>query len=176
MLCLLAVIFLSGCEQRTLPPKNYKLDEGVMTHLLDSKDSAVQRKDAAAIKGFYAKDVVVNVTGPNGHMFQSTYKTIARQAEINAEYGRDFYTEVLERVVSVSSSQDKAVVQQRIRETWLFHSTFNDIQIESISRMEWDLIDNIPQITKASKRVLNRTILNTDRRTMMPDHLSLNDA
>ena len=134
---LFIIVLLAGCDQRTLPPRNYKLDEGVMTQLLDSKEDAIRRGDAAAVKGFYSKNVIMDITGPQGHMFQSTYKMVSRQAEINAEYAKDFHTEVLERVVHVSANRDKAVVQQRIRESWLFHSSFNDVLIESVHRMEW---------------------------------------
>ena len=173
---LLFVLMLAGCDQRTLPPKNYKLDEGVMTLLLDAKEDAIRRKDAAAVKGFYSKDVVVDVTGPRGQMFQSTYKMVSRQAEINAEYGKDFYSEVLERVVYVSANQNKAVVQQRIRESWLFNSHFNDVMVESIHRMEWELVNNIPQITRASKRILDRRVLNEVDRQAPPGQRVLNDA
>ena len=172
----LVIFALVGCDQRTLPDRNYKLDEGVMSLLLDSKDDAIRRKDAPAVKGFYSKNVVMDITGPNGQMFQSTYKMVSRQAEINAEYGRDFYTEVLERVVYVSANRDKAVVQQRIRESWLFNSHFNDVMVESVNRQEWELINDIPQITRVSKRILERTILNEVDRQSTPDQHLINDA
>lgn len=169
LLLLVFVLFLVGCDQRTLPPKKYKLDEGVMTQLLLLKEEAIRKGDAAAVKGFYSKGVTVDVTSPQGRMFQNTYAMIARQADINAEYGKGFHTEVLERIVYVSAHQDKAVVQQRIRETWLFNANYNDVLVESVHRMEWELINNIPQITKVSKRILEQHILNEDdRRAPLP--------
>ena len=173
---LLFALMLVGCDQRTLPPKNYKLDERVMTLLLDAKEDAIQRKDAAAVKGFYSKDVVMDITGPGGQMFQSTYNMVSRQAEINAEYGKDFYTEVLERGVYVSASQNKAIVQQHIREIWLFNANFNDVMVESVHRMEWELVNDIPQITRVSKRILDRRVLNEVDRQAPLDQYLLNDA
>ncbi|WP_145912471.1 hypothetical protein [Endozoicomonas montiporae] len=173
---LLFVLLLAGCDQRTLPPKNYKLDEGVMTLLLDAKEDAIRRKDAAAVRGFYSKHVVMDITGPKGQMFQGSYKMVSRQAEINAEYGRDFYSEILERVVYVSANQDKAIVQQRIKESWLFNSHFNDVMVESINRMEWELVDNVPQITRVSKRILDRKVLNEVDRQLPAGEYLLNDA
>ena len=176
LLLLVSAIFLVGCDQRVLPPRNYKLDEGVMTHLLELKEEAIRQGNASMVKGFYSKNVVIDVTSPKGRMFQNTYTMIARQADINAEYGKDFYTEVLERVIHVSPNRDKAVVQQRVRESWLFNSNFNDVLVESVHRMEWELVNNVPQITRVSKLIIEREILNkVDRRNRTNDHV-ISDA
>lgn len=176
IILLLAIFTLVGCDQRTLPSKNFKLDEGVMSLLLESKEDAIRRGDGAAVKGFYSKKVVIEITSPNGLMFENSYNMIARQADINAEYGRGFHMEVLERVVHVSANQNKAVVQQRVRESWLFTSNFNDVLVESVNRMEWELINDIPQITRVSKRILDRTILNDVDRQPVPGQFTINDA
>ena len=159
---------MAGCDSRTLPEKAYKLDEGVVCRLMSARLQAIRSGDSNAVKGFFSPSVSIDITDAKGRMIQADYDSIKQQAEINARYGQGFESEILERAIFVSSDQRKAVVQQRLREAWLFREKLNDIEIVSVSRVEWELVDDIPQITRLSKRIIDRTVLNEALRDETP--------
>lgn len=163
-----------GCDSRTLPEKAYKLDEGVVCALMNARLQAIRSGDSSAVKGFFSPTVSIDILDIEGRMIKTDYQAIKQQAEINARYGQGFESEILERVIFVSSDQQKAVVQQRLREAWLFREKLNDIEIVSVSRMEWELIDDVPQITRLSKRIVDRTILNEVLRDETPNSGTVN--
>lgn len=162
-LCL--TIFLMGCnDAREIPRKYYKLDEGVVSELLDTMARVTRSKEVGKLKGFYSRRVVLEVTDERGNLFSPEYQALARQIELQAEYGTDYDIETLEQLVFISDDQVSAVVQQRVREYWTFEERFNDVSVEYIMRMDWQLINGVPQIIRVTKRIVDRTILNGDRR------------
>ena len=156
-----------ACDSRQVPEKRDKLDESIVAQILDARIRAITVGEVEKIKGFYSPDVDFKVTNVKGIQFNQDYKVVEQQAELNATYGIEYREEVLERFILITDEFQKAIVEQRARETWIYRERFNDITVEAITRTEIKLIHGVPQITKVNKVILSRSILNEDRRTSM---------
>ncbi|WP_153301865.1 hypothetical protein [Endozoicomonas arenosclerae] len=163
------LLLLMACDYRQLPSKRDKLDEAVVAQILDARIQAISSGEVEKIKGFYSEDVEFTVTNSKGIQFNQDYRVVEQQAELNASYGIEYREKVLERFVFITNEFQKAIVEQRAKEVWLYRERFNDIAVEAVTRTEIDLIKGVPQITKVNKVILSRSILNEDRRTSIEE-------
>ncbi|KEQ19268.1 hypothetical protein [Endozoicomonas numazuensis] len=161
------LLLLMACDARQVPERKEKLDEAIVTRILEARLTAIIDGEVEKIKGFYSPDVDFKVTNVKGIQFNQGYKVIKQQAELNAVYGIEYQEDVLERFIFITNEFQKAIVEQRAHEIWLYRERFNDISITAVTRTEIELIQGVPQITKVHKMILSRSILNEDRRGSM---------
>ena len=153
------LFLLLGCDNRVEPAKVSRLDNQVMSNLVNRIETLVNDRNFAEYKGVFSPAVEVTYISPNGHEYQADYRYIQKQADLFLQYGRGYSSELLDEVILIASDQRSATVEQRKKETWLFHAPYNDIAFLSVQRMDWQLEGGIPQVVKMTRTILDRTTL-----------------
>ena len=151
---ILACYLLTGCNARIEPAPVERLDSKTLSDLARKVDQLMMNGHFAEFRGMFSPSVAVTHISPKGRILRKDYSYILKLSGIFLNHGKGYSSEILGEAIIISPDQRSATVELWKKEKWWFTNPYSDISMLLVERMEWQLIDEKPQIVQVTKEVV----------------------